>query len=301
MAKRGGKWKLGAALLAVALVAGMAAGFAVSVAVPDQPVVMYGGDGGAQTIKSAGTCGTIGTAQLPAFSETGVDPTGFSILSWNVQKGENDGWLQDLGKLAGRVDFIMLQEAVLDHGLKEKMRQLRHDWLLGVAFQLGQNDTGVFSAGSVSPRRYCSLRETEPLIFIPKIALVSSYPIKSSKETLLVVNIHMVNFTLGASSVRRQVESVRALVNDHRGPVIVAGDLNTWSDKRLKAVDSLLREDGMRPVSFSPDNRVTFFNHTVDGVYYRDLEVTGASSYRVDSSDHNPVEVHFRMNTEAGA
>ena len=137
------------------------------------------------------------------------------------------------------------------------------------------------------------------MIKIPKIILASTYPIEGLESELLIINLHMVNFTIGSDAVRRQVKAAREKINSHQGPVIVAGDFNTWNAERESVVREEMIDLGLRPVSFSPDNRVEFLGRVVDGIYYKGLEVTNAKTYRVKTSDHNPLEVEFRLK-EAG-
>ena len=198
-----------------------------------------------------------------------------------------------------QADFILLQEAALDSGLEEQLGLLKNEWLLAVAFVYDEKQTGILTAGRIPPRAFCTIRGYEPVVKIPKIILLSTYPIKGSDSELLVINLHLVNFTIGTEAMRTQLEAAREKIKSHRGPVIVAGDFNTWNGER----ESLVREEmhalGLRMVSFSPDDRAEFFSHTVDGVYYRGLEVISATTHRVETSDHNPLEVHFRV-VEAG-
>jgi endonuclease/exonuclease/phosphatase (EEP) superfamily protein YafD len=56
-----------------------------------------------------------------------------------------------------------------------------------------------------------------------------------------------------------------------------------------------MAEIGLAEVAFNPDNRVEFFKKVVDRLYFRGLEVEKAVSHLVETSDHNPLEVHFRL------
>ena len=140
--------------------------------------------------------------------------------------------------------------------------------------------------------------EPEPLIRIPKIGLAAAYPLAGLEEQLLVVNIHLVNFTFDTRAVRHQIEALEAIVRNHEGPVIVAGDFNTWSDKREALVQEKMAELSLTAVAFDPDHRVRFLGRPVDGVYFRGLEVVRSRSHVVDSSDHNPLEVRFRLHAQ---
>lgn len=279
-------------LVALALI--VIISFSGCVAVPDQPLVLSGSND--RVINSfSKTCETVGSK----YRLDGVNPDGFSVLSWNSHKGSHVDWNEDLRSFGKNADFILLQEAALDDGLKDQLGLLGKEWLLAVAFVYAEQEIGILSAGPVPPRGFCTIREYESLVRIPKIILASTYPIKGFNNELLVINLHMVNFTIGSDAVRRQIEAAREKIKSHQGPVIIAGDFNTWNAERESVVKERMRDLEMQPVSFLPDNRVEFFGRTVDGIYYRGLEVTKARTYQVKSSDHNPLEVHFRL-TEAG-
>lgn len=265
-------------------------GSAGCVSVPDQALVLRGSQD--QVIdRFSKTCETIGDRG----NDVGVNPAGFTVLSWNTHKGSHADWNDELRAFGRKADFILLQEAALDGGLREQLGLLGKEWLLAVAFVYDEQEVGILSAGSASPQAYCAMREYESVVKIPKMILASTYPVNGSKDELLVINLHMVNFTIGSDVVRRQVEVAREKIISHRGPVILAGDFNTWNGERESVVQEEMRALGMQPVSFSPDNRVEFFGRTVDNIYYRGLEATEARSYEVKSSDHNPLEVHFRL------
>lgn len=243
----------------------------------------------------------------PRFSSTaihaqveGLDPLQFSILSWNAHRGIHERWNHDLISYGRDADIILLQEAALEAVLDAQFDITANQWLMASAFNLDGREIGVMSAARVMPQDYCMTRQPEPLIRVPKIALAAAYPLAGVDTQLLVVNIHLVNFTISTAAIRQQIETLENLVRNHDGPVIVAGDFNTWSQKRKALVQRKMSALGMAEVAFKPDNRVSFFNHTVDGVYYRGLEVVRSLSHQVVSSDHNPLEVHFRVAPPAG-
>jgi len=229
----------------------------------------------------------------------GINPDKFSILSWNSHRGTHENWHKDLISYGSGADIILLQEAALNPVLDTQLDLAANQWLMAAAFYLDNQEIGVLSAARVSPQAYCVTREAEPILKIPKVGLAAAYPLAGLETRLLVVNIHMVNFTIKTDAMQHQIGALEHLVKIHDGPVIVAGDFNTWSSERESLVHKKMTEMGMSPVSFDPDNRVSFFNRKVDGVYYRGLEVTKSLSHQVESSDHNPLEVHFRLSRRA--
>ncbi|MBT8355093.1 MAG: endonuclease/exonuclease/phosphatase family protein [Desulfofustis sp.] len=268
--------------------------FSGCVAVPDQPVVASGSMD-KELDRQSPSCGSILDSSEKRKETGGIDPSSFAVLSWNSHRGGHKDWNRDLIALGSDADIILLQEAALEPVLDTQLDIAANQWLMATAFHLDDREIGVMSAARVAPQAYCVAREPEPLFKIPKIGLAAAYRFAGLERSLLVVNIHIVNYTIDVDAVQRQIGALEQIVRTHEGPVIVAGDFNTWNNEREDLVLQKMNELGMSSVSFEPDHRVSFFNHKVDGVFYRGLEVTKSLSHQVESSDHNPLEVHFRL------
>jgi endonuclease/exonuclease/phosphatase (EEP) superfamily protein YafD len=230
-----------------------------------------------------------------ANQDTGLDPDRIRILTWNVHKGANAGWLTDLAWFGAENDIILIQEARLSDPLRNVLHDDDLHWTLAEAFRFRSFDTGVLTAARVRPDHVCMLRAMEPITRIPKAVVMTSYPISHSFESLLVVNVHAVNFTLGTTRLREQLEAVADVLARHSGPVLLAGDFNTWSAARRRAVDAIALRLGLQALSLEPDERSRFLGQPVDQMYYRGLIPSGAIAVRVRSSDHNPVSAVFRL------
>ena len=89
------------------------------------------------------------------------------------------------------------------------------------------------------------------------------------------------------------IQALRALLDRHEGPVIVAGDLNTWSGSRQALVDTFMQEHGLGSVTFEPDLRTTAFGRALDHIYVRGLRASDARVIPVSCSDHNPLRVRL--------
>ncbi len=224
----------------------------------------------------------------------------FSILSWNIHKGAKAAFRRDLIDYSRDIDILLLQEAALSEDLRTWLESYFNKWLLAVAYEKQGTKVGIMAASKMSSLSHCAFQEPEPLIVIPKMMLVTTYPLSGSDQKLLLVNVHMVNFTVTTDAVRRQLAEVSGIIAKHDGPVVVAGDFNTWNRERESLVNTTMEDLRLKPVTFSPDNRSMFFNRTVDQIFYRGLEVNGSYSHKVKSSDHNPLEVHFKVIDQYG-
>jgi len=224
-----------------------------------------------------------------------LDSGGFRILTWNVFKGIKEGWKEDFKNLTGSYDILTIQEARLTDDLREMLKRGHYNWDISIAFKYNGAETGVLTASRLDPNFTCTFRIKEPLISLPKTAMVTMYPLSNTHKTLMVVNIHSINFTLGTESFYVQLQKVEHILSQHYGPVIFSGDVNTWSNKRMAILQDLSIRLGLKAVPFNKHDRTRVFGHAIDHIYYRELTVTDAAIIKVNSSDHNPMLVSFRL------
>ncbi len=222
-----------------------------------------------------------------------LNPSHIGVLNWNIYKEQLYNWDEDLGDLMQDTDVVMLQEASLNYDLLDFLRNKDRVWTINNAFLLKCNQTGVLTASKIKPLLSCGLREKEPIIQLPKTALISYYGIKNNKNSLLVINLHSVNFTLSTGSYKKQLDSIENIIFNHRGPVILAGDFNTWSDKRMELVEELAARVKLKEAKLTPDNRIIKFGKYLDHLYYKNLKLIKGKTYQVTSSDHNPIKAIF--------
>jgi len=190
--------------------------------------------------------------------------------------------------------LLLIEESALTAGLQRVLRDAGYDWLLASSYMLNDCATGVLSAARVRPASACVQRSLEPLLRLPKSAVITRYEWEGS-QALAVANLHSINFTLGLDAYRTQLEAIARELAEHRGPVIVAGDLNTWSSARLEVVEDVMQHLGLVSVPAGLDGRTRFLGHQVDHIFVRDLEVVHAEVPKVASSDHNPVLLELRV------
>jgi endonuclease/exonuclease/phosphatase (EEP) superfamily protein YafD len=91
---------------------------------------------------------------------------------------------------------------------------------------------------------------------------------------------------------------VGSVLAGHQGPMIVAGDFNTWSKGRMSRVNAMAIRLELSSVFFNENLKSKFFGHYVDHVFYRGLEKKNATTLTVATSDHNPLTVVFKLADE---
>jgi endonuclease/exonuclease/phosphatase (EEP) superfamily protein YafD len=232
-----------------------------------------------------------------------LDRRPLRLLIWNIHKQGDAGWERDLSSFAASSDVMLLQETVLQQPLRNILDGSGLRWLMASSFLFDADDIGVLTATRIAPIASCTQRVVEPLIRIPKSAVISWLPIvgiaagtpAGSTETLAIVNIHSINFELSPDVYRAQLEALTDALAEHRGPIIFAGDFNTWNDARDRVVAETAARLGLIEPSLPVDRRALFFGRHLDHIFIRGLELVDITAIPVTSSDHNPVAATLRI------
>ena len=227
----------------------------------------------------------------------GLDPESIDFLNWNIYKGNGENWQRDLSSFAKDHDLMTIQEAVLNDELTSLLEIHDFNWVMNTAFHLNGKASGVMTVSGSDTLHSCGFHVKEPLIRIPKSTLISYYAINGSDEKLLVANIHGINFTLGLSAYREQLNKLFDAISHHNGPMIVAGDFNSWSNDRVVEVNQFINKLSLLELEYQVNNKTHVFGHEIDHVFYRQLDLVSNRVWKVSSSDHNPISVSFRFNT----
>ena len=213
----------------------------------------------------------------------------FRLVNWNVHKGQDKGWQEDLDRLSKQADFVLLQEATQHQNLSTFSTAL-----FVSSFSFKDLLSGVKTFTKTQPEWYCGGEVAEPLIQIPKVASVMSFPLEKG-NSLLLINVHLINFEWAISAYQAQLEQIFSLIENHQGPIIMAGDFNAWNEARLNLVNNLIQKYGLDSVVLSQDERVRFLGYPLDYIFTRGVKVVSATSEVVTSSDHNPLLMTFEL------
>jgi len=127
----------------------------------------------------------------------------------------------------------------------------------------------------------------EPFLKTPKVALVSFYSLEGSSEPLMIVNLHATLIRRKSAAVE-EMEHLLQYLPDHRGPMLLAGDFNTFSQGYLKAIHSVLRKLGLEYVRIAKDPRPQ--TQALDQVFCRGVDVHSIEvDTTIKNSDHFPI------------
>lgn len=243
-----------------------------------------------QHFTAAPRAGAAGAARV----STTLPGDHVEVLSWNIQKASKPGWRRDLAQFGQGVNLAFLQEAQLQASIREALETpLYQSFVEG--YSTATMATGVMTLSTAVPSRSCGYTALEPWLGTPKATAVTYLPLEGREYPLLAVNLHAVNFALGIKEYRDQVNQIRDLVAVHPGPIIVAGDFNTWNERRQQLLDRFMTAHGLQAVQFPEDQRTRVMGHALDHIYIRGLSPERADVVPVSSSDHNPLRLRLQV------
>jgi endonuclease/exonuclease/phosphatase (EEP) superfamily protein YafD len=94
---------------------------------------------------------------------------------------------------------------------------------------------------------------------------------------------------------RSHLDQVFQTLEHHEGPILFAGDFNTWNGKRLKYFNQLAKSFSLREVEITRKPRLNHLFQHLDHIYCRGLEVVDAQVHTdIHSSDHYPITLSLR-------
>jgi endonuclease/exonuclease/phosphatase (EEP) superfamily protein YafD len=165
-----------------------------------------------------------------------------------------------------------------------------------------RTEAGVFTALLSPPDHGSAMLSdaAEPLILSRKAMLRCETPTRRAGTSLMCLNIHSLNFKLGLSGFRDQLERLLEPVGAHLGPVILSGDFNTWSRRRTDLLLAMAESLHLRRVDFPADAGREWWRPRLilDHVFHSHpslgLKPGSAKILRsIRSSDHAPLLADF--------
>ncbi|WP_227006672.1 endonuclease/exonuclease/phosphatase family protein [Shewanella donghaensis] len=218
------------------------------------------------------------------------------IAVWNIYKQQKKNWQPQLQQITDNSDLVLLQEAKLNSRFSEYLANTQHHVVMAKGFRLMNIPMGVMNISSQPANEACAYQTAEPLIRFAKSTLVATYPLSNGQQ-LLVVNLHGINFDWRLDHYESQLKQILKKVTIHHGPVILAGDLNTWRDGRMSIVRQLTQGMKLTEAKYKKDFRKRVFGLPLDHLFYRGLTLVQADSTETSASDHNPIETEFMLET----
>lgn len=216
-----------------------------------------------------------------------------TLVTWNAHKFEDRQFFYDLKELSQTSDILMVQEAM--HSSAWQAAFASHfsmSFSFFKSFCNGDDQaTGVMTAARelLESNQTLTSPGTEPITFTPK---VSGYSIvKINTQLIHLINTHALNFNTGADF-EAHIDQIAQFIAGLSGPVIWAGDFNTWNPLRKSYLNEKAKALGLTHLIPNPDQR----NLILDHVYIRGLTATKTEVLTQNSSDHFPVRTILKLN-----
>ena len=219
-----------------------------------------------------------------------------NVLVWNIKKAEYSNFHTDLKSLIKNYEVILLQEGVFNPNYL--FSYLKNEGLQGVigrSFELPYETDGTYTGVvtlATAPSTKKSLLKTifkEPIVKTPKVSLFSTYQIENSKKQLLIINTHAINFVTDFTHMF-ELKRIKNKAKNHKGPILWAGDFNSWTKRRLTYLRKLVRELDLTEVKIPVNYRQMDLGLVLDFAFIRGAKVKKIKdlSY-IRSSDHRPL------------
>jgi len=227
-------------------------------------------------------------------------PRTIRCLVWNILKAKRRQWAADFHHLTADRDLVLLQEAVADAPSDPMFyHSQRYAWLMARSFRHPVSGiTNGVKTGSVAPStdaKFFLSPHTEPVFRTQKSMLVTRYTVRGHSQSLLVLNMHAINFVTVAKF-RSHIAQVGEAIGEHTGPVLLAGDFNTWRPARQHQFNAMTQELGLEQAEWPRRARLQHLRQHLDHVYFRGLQPVHVESLDfISSSDHKPIAVTFRL------
>lgn len=221
------------------------------------------------------------------------------VLLWNVFKCKKKGWQEDFITLMSDKDLILLQEAIVNSPFDIHFNEsLQHQWIMARSFKnIKTNiETGVKTGSTVTAKQhyFSASTHSEPITKTKKMLLATEYPLHAVEQSLLVVNSHIINF-VSFEKFKSHLDQVFQAMEQHDGPLLLAGDFNTWNKKRLKYFHERAISLSLKEVELTRQPRINHLFKHLDHIYYRGLTVVAAHVHtNIHSSDHYPISLSLR-------
>jgi endonuclease/exonuclease/phosphatase (EEP) superfamily protein YafD len=221
-----------------------------------------------------------------------INAKGFKLAVWNLFKGSfGHQFEHDFRSLCHRSDMVLAQEALLSPKSQRFFTEKGFGGVHATSFvRRDQVRDGVLTLSRFATHgrsfRIVS-KGTEPLLNTPKVALVCTFKVSGTDKKLMVVNVHSRLFR----SPKQAVEEVFHLAEGlpaHHGPLLLAGDFNTFTKRYFDKLTAALVSLGFEWVEIPDDPRST--RAALDHFYIRGLTVSDAAvDTTVKNSDHFPI------------
>lgn len=183
-----------------------------------------------------------GVHELHSYGEGQLPVGPLRLVTWNVGKPRSDEALDQILALSHDQEPELLV-------LQESTHLLRVPEHMGAHFVRNHRLSGVATAATARPEQAVARPSPERELGVTtrKMALVTHYTVEDGRD-LQVINVHGLNFDRSGQRFIAQMRDLAEKVALHEGPLVFAGDFNTWSQARVRALAGIVRGLGLTEV-----------------------------------------------------
>lgn len=232
-----------------------------------------------------------------------VLPHSFRLLSWNVYKKlHRPKQAEYLASLLSEAlpELMVFQESPSIISLAKScsvLDQYEQYYFSNLTFK--NKSFGLLNASMVESihGNYVISKHKEFIFRTHKAFLVSLYPLVSG-EILMLINVHAINFR-EVKIYQKELALLYDFASTHKGPLVIAGDFNSWGVRRLLLLDELMTKLKLKAVVFDHARLIKrFLAAPLDHILYRGVIVNKAHVMDcLKLSDHNPLYVEFLVSS----
>lgn len=220
----------------------------------------------------------------------------FSLLCWNIHKENLNPRFHlklDALLLSHPSDFMLLQEYKLP---KHRPHQLRDfSYAMAANIETPAHVYGLLTASHVAydAKQIELTHQKEFGIATQKSMLLTSHSFFDG-DVLHIVNMHGINF-VSFAAFDKELDKIETLLKTYSGAMIVCGDFNNWSKKRMKALHDFKDVLSLQIAHVNEGHHVKhIFSKPIDHIFYRGLKLVRAEAIDTKKvSDHNPIYAVF--------
>ena len=220
----------------------------------------------------------------------------FGLLCWNVHKEmEQERFKRHFSNLLRRFDpeLLLLQEAVLSSTALHPLAEYHLSSVKNIEF--AKYRYGVLSASKFELLCSIPLATTSREFYCAtkKSLLITAHSL-GNENVLHIVNLHAINF-VSHNVFLYELERLFEYLKEIDTPLLVAGDFNTWSKKRLKHLENFAASLQLQHVIAQAAHHIKqHWNKPLDHIFYRGLDLLHAMAIDTAKiSDHNPIWAQF--------
>ena len=111
-----------------------------------------------------------------------------------------------------------------------------------------------------------------------------------------MVNLHAINF-VSLKSFTLELEKIKRELLQYSGAMIIGGDFNNWSTKRVKVLNAFQQDLSLEKADIDDYHHIKhIFSKPLDHVFYRGVKLLKAEAIDTKKvSDHNPIYATFTI------